>query len=130
MVDRDGRTAGIYHKTHLQEQDLRFSPGDDLPVFDTEWGKMGVLICADRRWPEPARVARLKGARITLIPSYGMWHIDNERWMDDRGEWQRIRDPNVALSRPEGKISAIRPTFPACLFVTWIYALGETRLTT
>jgi predicted amidohydrolase len=111
MVDRDGRTAGIYHKTHLQEQDLRFSPGDDLPVFDTEWGKMGVLICADRRWPEPARVARLKGARITLIPSYGMWHIDNEWWMRTRswenGNFIAFAHPNVAfVSDPEGKISA------------------------
>src|SRR5258708_26324744 len=111
MVDRGGHTTGIYHKTHLQEQDLRFSPGDDIPVFDTEWGKMGVLICADRRWPEPARVARLKGARITLIPSYGMWHIDNEWWMRRRpvesGNFISVAHPNVAfVSDPEGKIPA------------------------
>jgi len=29
---------------------------------------MGILICADRRWPESARVERLKGARTVLIP--------------------------------------------------------------
>jgi predicted amidohydrolase len=34
MVDRNGRVVGHYHKTHLQEQDLRFSPGEDLPVFN------------------------------------------------------------------------------------------------
>ena len=51
LVDREGRRAGRYYKTHLQEHDLRFAPGEDLPVFDTPWGKVGVLICADRRWP-------------------------------------------------------------------------------
>ena len=72
MVDRNGRLAGQYHKTHLQAHDLRFNAGDDLPVFSMPWGKTGVLICADRRWPEAARVVRLKGARVVLIPSYGM----------------------------------------------------------
>ena len=84
LVDREGRVAGHYHKTHLQTHDVRFSPGADLPVFDMPWGKTGVLICADRRWPEAARVLRLKGARITLIPSYGMWSLDNEWWMRTR----------------------------------------------
>jgi 5-aminopentanamidase len=84
MVNRDGRISGHYHKTHLQEQDLRFSPGADLPVFDMPWGKAGVLICADRRWPETARVLRLKGAGIILIPSDGMWGLENEWWMRTR----------------------------------------------
>jgi predicted amidohydrolase len=84
MVNRDGRIAGHYHKTHLQDEDLRFSAGADLPVFDMAWGKTGVLICADRRWPETARVLRLKGAGIILIPSYGMWGLDNEWWMRTR----------------------------------------------
>ena len=84
MVDRTGATVGIYHKTMLQAEDLRFSPGQELPVFNTEWGKMGILICADRRWPESARVERLKGARITLIPSYGNWGLANQWWMRTR----------------------------------------------
>jgi len=130
MVDREGRTAGIYHKTHLQEEDLRFSPGDHLPVFDTEWGKTGVLICADRRWPEPARVARLKGARITLIPSYGMWHIDNEWWMRTRswenGNFIAFAHPNVAfVTDPEGKVPAkLQTNVPGML----VYDVDLSRL--
>jgi len=111
MVDRDGRTVGQYYKTHLQEHDLRFAPGVDLPVFDTAWGKMGTLICADRRWPETARVLRLKGARITLIPSYGMWHIDNEWWMRTRSyeneNFLAFSHPNVAfVTDPKGAVIA------------------------
>lgn len=111
LVDRDGRTIGQYYKTHLQNHDLRFSPGEDLPVFDTRWGKVGVLICADRRWPETARVLRLKGARLILIPSYGMWHIDNEWWMRTRSyeneNFLAFVHPNVAfVAGPKGSILA------------------------
>jgi predicted amidohydrolase len=111
LVDRNGQIIGHYHKTHLQAHDLRFSPGESLPVFDTAWGKTGVLICADRRWPETARVLRLKGARITLIPSYGMWHQDNEWWMRTRSyeneNFLAFVHPNVAfVSDPKGQIIA------------------------
>ena len=101
LVDRTGATVGVYRKTMLQAQDLRFSAGQDLPVFDTEWGKIGILICADRRWPESARVERLKGARITLIPSYGMWGLNNEWWMRTRayenGNFLAFAHPRTAF---------------------------------
>ncbi len=103
MVNRNGRIVGHYHKTHLQDQDLRFSPGADLPVFEMAWGKTGVLICADRRWPETARVLRLKGAGIILIPAYGMWGLDNEWWMRTRA----YENENfVAFVHPQGAFVA------------------------
>jgi beta-ureidopropionase len=121
MVDRTGATVGIYHKTMLQTHDLRFSPGQALPVFDTEWGKMGILICADRRWPESARVERLKGARITLIPSYGMWGLNNEWWMRTRssenGNFLAFAHPRTAfVSDPRGELIArLQTNLPALL---------------
>jgi len=123
MIDKNGRTVGRYYKTHLQAHDLRFAPGEDLPVFDTAWGKAGVLICADRRWPETARVLRLKGARLTLIPSYGMWHIDNEWWMRTRAyeneNFLAFAHPNVAfVADPKGQIVAkLQTNRPAMLVV-------------
>jgi predicted amidohydrolase len=110
FVDRDGRIAGRYYKTHLQAHDLRFAPGVDLPVFDTPWGKTGVLICADRRWPETARVLRVRGSRLTLVPSYGMWHDENEWWMRTRAyeneNFLAFVHPNVAfVADPKGKIT-------------------------
>ncbi len=111
LVDRAGNIAGRYSKTHLQNHDLRYAPGDDLPVFDTPWGKAGILICADRRWPETARVLRLKGARIVLIPSYGMWGLDNEWWMRTRAyeneNFLAFAHPQVAfVADPNGAIAA------------------------
>ncbi|MBN1420073.1 MAG: carbon-nitrogen hydrolase family protein [Planctomycetes bacterium] len=81
----DGRLIGLYHKTHLQNHDLQFDPGPSLPVFPTPWGPLGVMICADRRWPEVARTLRLQGARLILNPSYGMRGDRNEVWMRTRG---------------------------------------------
>jgi predicted amidohydrolase len=81
----DGHLAGLYHKTHLQNHDLQYDAGRSLPVFPTPWGPLGVMICADRRWPETARTLRVKGARLILNPSYGMHHDRNQMWMQTRG---------------------------------------------
>jgi len=130
-VDRNGRVVGHYHKTHLQAQDLRFSPGEDLPVFNMPWGKTGVLICADRRWPETARVLRLKGAGIVLIPSYGMWHHDNEWWMRTRSyeneNFIAFIHPNVAfVSDPKGQMVAkLQSNLPGIL----VYDVDISRVT-
>ncbi len=80
LWDARGDLVGLYHKTHLQAHDRQFDPGESLPVFGSPWGPLGLMICADRRWPETPRVLRLQGARLILNPSYGMGHEFNE-WM-------------------------------------------------
>ena len=62
LIGSDGREIGRYDKTHLLDHDLRFDPGMGLPVFQTRFGTVGIMICADRRWPETARVLRVQGA--------------------------------------------------------------------
>jgi predicted amidohydrolase len=84
LIDRKGEIVGVYHKTHLQSHDLRFLPGRELRPFDADFGSLGIVICADRRWPETMRALRLQGAELIVIPSYGMWHLDNEWWMRTR----------------------------------------------
>ena len=111
LVGRNGKIVGKYHKTHLQRHDQRFTPGADLPVFDLDFGRVGMAICADRRWPETIRVLRLKGAEICLMPTYGMWHVDNEWWMRTRSYENQMfvcfAHPNVALiTHPGGQIDA------------------------
>jgi predicted amidohydrolase len=60
-----------YNKAHLPFLGLdRFvTPGEDLPVFETRFGRIGVLICFDVRHPEPARVLALKGAQLIAVPT-------------------------------------------------------------
>ena len=72
IFNRSGELAGHYDKTHLQTHDLKFLPGQALPVFDSDLGTFGVMICADRRWPETVRTLALQGARIIFNPTYGM----------------------------------------------------------
>ncbi|MBM4041732.1 MAG: carbon-nitrogen hydrolase family protein [Planctomycetes bacterium] len=84
LWDARGQLTGVYHKTHLQTHDKQFDRGEALPVFESPWGALGIMICADRRWPETARVLRLQGARLILCPAYGMRHEANEWWMRTR----------------------------------------------
>jgi predicted amidohydrolase len=72
IYNRRGRLAGVYDKTHLQWHDRKYAPGRRLPVFASDFGPFGVLICADRRWPETVRTLARKGARIVFNPTYGM----------------------------------------------------------
>ncbi len=62
---------GVYRKLHLfmDEKDI-FEPGDlGLPVFDTQIGKIGMLVCFDWMFPEAWRVLALKGCIMIAHPS-------------------------------------------------------------
>lgn len=77
LVGPDG-VIGKYRKTHLpfQAVDRFVAPGNmPFPVFDTTLGRIGLLICYDMRFPEPARVLALAGvqviANLTALPEPG-----------------------------------------------------------
>ncbi len=80
-----GELVGVYHKTHIQTHDVQYAPGMALPVFPTPWGNLGIMICADRRWPETARTLRLKGAKLILNPTYGFRGDLNTAMLRTRG---------------------------------------------
>jgi predicted amidohydrolase len=66
-----GRPTRIYRKTHLPHLGLdRFvTTGNELPVWDTRWGRIGLLICYDLRFPEAARTLALNGADLIVLPT-------------------------------------------------------------
>src|SRR5438552_6875776 len=67
LFARDGTVAGRYDKSFLWHFDTRwFSAGDTYPVFETDRGRIGMLICADGRLPEITRCLALNGAQIIL----------------------------------------------------------------
>ena len=51
LIDRDGELAGKYRKQKLQHELVRNTPGTESSVFETSYGKLGVMICADRTEP-------------------------------------------------------------------------------
>ena len=69
---------GVYRKTHVAafpysegvaKERCFYSPGKELPVFDTPLGRIGVHICYDITFPEVARVQALKGAELLVNTS-------------------------------------------------------------
>ena len=53
---------------HFQESDT-LTAGEEVTVFDTPWGKVGLCICYDYRFPELARLMTLKGAQLIIVPA-------------------------------------------------------------
>lgn len=72
IYNRKGTLVGMYDKLHLQTHDYKYTPGRRLNVYPSDFGLFGVMICADRRWPETSRTLTLKGARVIFNPTYGM----------------------------------------------------------
>jgi len=76
LIDRKGRIAGRYRKSHLclpgHGEGETYLPGDDLPVFETDFGKIGITICMDLHYPEIYATMALKGAEIIFWPSGAM----------------------------------------------------------
>jgi predicted amidohydrolase len=68
-----GELVGTYRKVHLYwpEERLGISPGDSFPVFHTDLGKVGIMMCYDSWFPEMARILGLNGAEIILFPNAG-----------------------------------------------------------
>ncbi|MHB8636004.1 MAG: carbon-nitrogen hydrolase family protein [Fimbriimonadaceae bacterium] len=76
------KAAQYYRKSHLPFLGFdRFAiPGDQLPVFETALGRIGILICFDQRLPEPARVLSLAGADLIVLPTN--WPVGAETSAD------------------------------------------------
>ena len=73
FIDRSGNIAGKYRKVQLplSEVSVGITPGDRVPVFDADFGRVALLICQDTAFPEPAREAAIQGAEVLLVPIWG-----------------------------------------------------------
>lgn len=79
VFDRQGRQVGKHRKAHLFDIDIQggqyfkesetLSPGNEVTVCDTEFGKVGLCICYDFRFPELARQMVNRGAQIFIVPA-------------------------------------------------------------
>ncbi len=79
IFDKDGKQIARHRKIHLFDVDIEggirfkesnnFASGEDITVFDTEYGRMGVLICFDMRFPELVRAMANRGAELIFCPA-------------------------------------------------------------
>ncbi len=72
VIDPAGRIVGHYAKVHPTRGEMARGgvAGDDFPVFDLDFGRIGVVICHDLSFPESTRVLGLRGAEVVFWPSW------------------------------------------------------------
>ena len=79
IFDREGKQIGKHRKVHLFDLDVKggqtfkesdtLTAGDSDTVFDTEFGKIGVMLCFDIRFPELSRMMVNDGAKVIFVPA-------------------------------------------------------------
>lgn len=84
LLAPDGSLIGKYRKCHTLNDEPLNTRGNNLPVFDTEIGKIGIMICYDRQPPETARLLTLRGADIIVNPAAGSYGEKNTIMMRTR----------------------------------------------
>ena len=100
LISPDGQILGIYRKIHIplfdytleDESDGKkkhissyekfyYTGGDEVPIFDTELGKIGILICWDNEFPELWRLMEMKGVELIFSP-YAMSRPTGDLYME------------------------------------------------
>ena len=80
ILGSQGDLLGLYRKMHIPDDPLffekfYFTPGDlGFKNFETEFGRLGVLVCWDQWYPEAARLTAMQGANILFYPTAIGWH--------------------------------------------------------
>ena len=87
VIEADGSVLGKYRKTHIPHvgpcfwEKFYFKPGNlGYPVFDSSVGRIGLIICYDRHFPEIGRALGLKGAEIVFNPSATVESLSKYLW--------------------------------------------------
>ncbi|HEY2148521.1 MAG TPA: carbon-nitrogen hydrolase family protein [Pirellulales bacterium] len=73
LLGPDGKLIGKYRKVCLPHGEVQegVAPGSDYPVFDTKFGKVGLMVCYDGFFPEVARELANRGAEVIAWPVWG-----------------------------------------------------------
>ena len=81
IIDQNGEILGVVRKSLLwgRESEI-FKMGEiKYPIFETEWAKIGVLICYEMEFPEPSRLLALEDVELIICPS--VWSVSaSRRW--------------------------------------------------
>jgi N-carbamoylputrescine amidase len=99
IIDTNGKIAGKYRKMHIPDDPLYyekfyFTPGDlGFQTHDTNYGKIGALVCWDQWFPEAARLTALSGSQFLFYPTAIGWLPDEEPEMNEaqHAAWETIQ---------------------------------------
>lgn len=122
LFDPQGRILGVYRKLHLFDVDVKggvrikesdtCAPGDEVVVVPTAFGKVGLSICYDLRFPELYRQMADEGADLLMVPSAftlatgkDHWHallraraIETQCWVLAPAQWGRHDEAGKRVS--------------------------------
>ncbi len=114
LYGRQGKIEAVYEKVHLPDAETEQGavPGNSLPVFTTDFGRIGILICWDNAFPEVSRILALNGAEILFCPVWGdvrgtdLWKITPRIRAADNGVYfvTSIFDGHSLIVNPAGDI--------------------------
>ncbi|MDA0241562.1 MAG: carbon-nitrogen hydrolase family protein [Proteobacteria bacterium] len=91
LIGPDGTEIGKYRKTHLTAEEKEWATaGDDYPVFDTLFGRIGVMTGYDALFPEVSRCLGIGGADILLWPASLREPFERELIAVPRAEDNRV----------------------------------------
>lgn len=97
LIDRSGEVIGIQKMVHVAqveqfyEQDY-YTPSDDgFHVFNTEFGKIGIVVCFDRHYPESIRTESLQEADLILIPTVNTTKQSLRKCLNGRYVYRHFR---------------------------------------
>ena len=138
LLDREGRLVGKYRKVYLPQEEVEsgLTPGNDYPVFHTDFGTIGLMICYDVFFPDPARAIARQGAEVIFMPIWGgdetlakARSIDNKVFLVASGY-----DHPTYIQDPEGERIASAPKNGTAAVATidlarryWTPLLGDMR---
>jgi predicted amidohydrolase len=122
LIDREGKLAGKYRKVYLPREEIEggITPGSSYPTFRTDFGTVGMMICWDSSYADPARGLALHGADLVLVPIWG----GNETLMRARAIENRVfiatsgYDYPTQIIDPDGKIIAEAKAQGSAAFTT------------
>ncbi len=135
-LDGQGEIRGIYRKIHLFDvaipdgatyrESASVKPGDEAVVVDAEFGKVGLTICYDLRFPELYRRLVGDGARILTVPAAFTLHTGRDHW-HPLLRARAIENLSFVLAAAQfGRHNAKRVTYGhACIIDPWGQVLAE-----
>ncbi len=103
VFEKDGTIAGKYRKMHIPDdpafyEKFYFTEGDlGFKPIETSVGKLGVLICWDQWFPEPARLMAMAGAEILIYPTAIGW-LDEEPVVEQKSQkrrWKTVQEAHA-----------------------------------
>ena len=126
MFDRNGRQIGKHRKMHLYEVHAKgrksfreadtLSAGNEVTLFDTEFGRGGLCVCYDIRFIEMIRLMTLKGAEFILVPAAFNMITGPAHWelvIRSQAMYNQIFVLGTSLARD-----------PSCGFISWGHSMS------